>query len=53
MDITEIGPEGVECIFVAQGSDKWLALLNDVLILVSEELQMFFTFHQVSFGLLK
>jgi hypothetical protein len=50
MDIKEIGLEGVECIFVAQGSDKWLAVLNDVLSLVSEEFQLFFLFTKYRLG---
>jgi hypothetical protein len=50
MDIKEIRLEGVECIFVAEGSDKWLAVLNDVLILVSEELQIFLLFTKYLLG---
>jgi hypothetical protein len=44
MGIKEIGLEGVECVFIAQVSDKWRAILNEVLSLFSEELQNFFYF---------
>jgi hypothetical protein len=48
MDIKEIGLEGAECIFTAEVSDKWRAVLNEVLSLCNEELQnclLYATYH--------